>query len=117
MVDFPFPVRHPALHADGRSEQSARPVRVTTTLNALVPGAIKEGKRAIWAARPVQVYDGGPDGDVGTAPNTAFARPGHLRSLTSPAVSGVSRLRRLRPGSLSSFGDGKTGRDRPPETR
>ena len=38
---------------------------VSTTFNALAPGAVRDGKRAVWALGPVRVYDAGPDGTVG----------------------------------------------------
>ena len=37
---------------------------VATSLEALVPGSVKEGARAIWAVRRLAVRDGGPDGSV-----------------------------------------------------
>ena len=48
----------------------------TTTLDAVVPGTIKEGKRAIWQLGQVRVNDGGADGVVSTTPNTLFAVQG-----------------------------------------
>jgi hypothetical protein len=49
---------------------------VTTTYNTLVPGAVAEA-RAIWQLGQIQVFDGGPDGDVDTASgNTLFAVQG-----------------------------------------
>ena len=48
----------------------------STTANAIVPGAIVEGERAIWQIGSVTVYDGGADGDVSTGPNTVFERQG-----------------------------------------
>jgi glucose/arabinose dehydrogenase len=47
-----------------------------TSLEVLIPGAIKEGRRAIWALDRIRVYDGGPDEDVATMPNTVFATQG-----------------------------------------
>jgi hypothetical protein len=47
-----------------------------TSVDALVPGAVAEGKRAVWSAEQYAVADGGADGLVGTAPNTLFARQG-----------------------------------------
>jgi len=35
---------------------------VATTMDSLVPGAVPEGKRSIWAAGDVEVYDPGPNG-------------------------------------------------------
>ena len=49
---------------------------VTTSLDAITPGLVREGARAIWALGPVEVMDGGSDGDVDTAPNQIFARQG-----------------------------------------
>ena len=48
----------------------------TTTFDAVVPGTIKEGKRAIWQLGQVRVNDGGPDGLAATTPNTLFAVQG-----------------------------------------
>jgi hypothetical protein len=47
-----------------------------TTLNAIVPGSVVEGRRAIWQLDDVIVTDGGADEDVDTAPNSTFARQG-----------------------------------------
>jgi hypothetical protein len=50
---------------------------LTTTANAVVPGLVKDAKRAIWQLGQVQVYDGGPDGDADTtAGDTLFAVQG-----------------------------------------
>jgi hypothetical protein len=43
----------------------------TTTADALIPNLAKEGKRAIWQLGQVEVYDGGPDGDLTAAPPPA----------------------------------------------
>ena len=48
----------------------------TTTLDALTPGIVDEGARAVWELGQVEVLDGGPDGDVDTPGNTIFARQG-----------------------------------------
>jgi glucose/arabinose dehydrogenase len=47
-----------------------------TTADALVPGWVIENKRTIWQLGPIQVFDGGPDGDMNTRPNTLFATQG-----------------------------------------
>jgi hypothetical protein len=47
-----------------------------TTLDAVMPGAVAEGKRAIWQLGAVTVEDGGADGVASTTPNTVFARQG-----------------------------------------
>jgi hypothetical protein len=50
---------------------------VTTGANVLVPGAVSDQRRTIWEVGQVNVYDGGPDGDVDTAAgNTLFATQG-----------------------------------------
>ena len=47
-----------------------------TTADALVGGMVREGNRAVWELGPVEVRDGGPDGDVDTPDNAPFARQG-----------------------------------------
>lgn len=49
---------------------------LNTTADAVLPGAIKETRRAIWQLGQVQVFDGGSDGVVSTTPNTLFAVQG-----------------------------------------
>ena len=49
---------------------------LVSELSAILPGAVKEGGRAIWQVDDVEVWDGGPDGDAETKPNTLFARQG-----------------------------------------
>ena len=49
----------------------------TTTADALAPGTVKEGMRAVWQLSRVEVYDGGPDGDAQTlGGDTLFATQG-----------------------------------------
>jgi Tol biopolymer transport system component len=46
---------------------------LATTADTLVPGTVKEGKRAIWELGQLQVFDGGSDGLASTsAGNTLF---------------------------------------------
>ena len=47
-----------------------------TTLDAIAPGTVREGRAAVWELRQVEVTDGGADGDADTTPNTVFARQG-----------------------------------------
>ena len=47
-----------------------------TELSAMLPGAVQEGRRAIWEIDDVEIWDGGPDDDAQTEPNTLFARQG-----------------------------------------
>ena len=50
---------------------------VQTGANALVPGIVQAGKRAMWQLSQIEVLDGGPDSDVDTPTgNTVFARQG-----------------------------------------
>ncbi len=49
---------------------------ITTTFDAVTPGAVAEGKRAIWQFDKLLVNDGGSDGVVSTTPNTLFATQG-----------------------------------------
>jgi hypothetical protein len=49
---------------------------VSTTIDSLVPGAVQEGKRSVWALDQVQVFDGGPDGNASTTNNSLFAVQG-----------------------------------------
>ncbi len=50
---------------------------LSTSADAISPGSVVEGKRAIWQLGSVQVFDGGPDGDADTpAGNTLFAVQG-----------------------------------------
>jgi len=48
-----------------------------TSVDALVPGAVKEGERSIWALGQIGVYDGGADADPSTTgDNTLFMDQG-----------------------------------------
>jgi len=49
---------------------------VSTSLDALMPGLVRERDRAVWAMGPVRLFDGGPDGDADTADNSLFATQG-----------------------------------------
>ena len=49
---------------------------VKTSADAVTPGVVKEGMRAVWELGKIKVFDGGPDDDVSTAPNTPFAVQG-----------------------------------------
>jgi hypothetical protein len=43
-----------------------------TTADALAPGTVIEGKRAIWELGRAELFDGGPDGVAATQDNTLF---------------------------------------------
>jgi len=49
---------------------------IATSADAVLPGAVVEGKRAIWALEPLRLLDGGSDGIASTSPNTLFATQG-----------------------------------------
>jgi hypothetical protein len=50
---------------------------LSATADALLPGTVREGGRAIWALGQVKLHDGGPDGDAETpADNELFAVQG-----------------------------------------
>ncbi len=74
VIDIPFPVN--AACAPTADPLVGSTCAVSTSLEAIVPGAVKEGKRAVWQMGAIEVYDGGADGDPATADNTLFARPG-----------------------------------------
>ena len=62
----------------------ARPARSTTSVDALVPGAVKEGRRAVWELDRVHVKDGGADGEADTTrqprvPDAGGVRPVNVR--------------------------------------
>ena len=48
----------------------------STTADAVIPGMVDEGARAVWQLRAIDVGDGGPDGLIGTSPNGLFATQG-----------------------------------------
>ena len=70
-TSFSFPMACAATTGTAGSTCAAN-----TSANALMPGVVPDGLRAIWALDDVQIYDGGPDGKVGTADNTLFAVQG-----------------------------------------
>jgi hypothetical protein len=71
-VEFLFAV---PCSATGTADGSS--CAVVTTADSLIPGAVKEGERAIWQLGQVSVLDGGEDGLAGTAAdNTPFMKQG-----------------------------------------
>ena len=49
---------------------------LVTTADAIAPGVVAEGKRAMWQLGQVQLLDGGSDGVASTTPNSPFAAQG-----------------------------------------
>jgi len=74
VVDIPFPVNTTCTGTGGTGTGGV--CTTTTTANATVPGAVKDGLRAIVEVGQIQTIDGGPDGVVATAPNTTFGVQG-----------------------------------------
>jgi dipeptidyl aminopeptidase/acylaminoacyl peptidase len=73
--DFPFRVTVPCAASGDTTIGSS--CTLTTTADTVLPGAIPESKRSIWALDMVQVYDGGPDADADTTgDNTLFETQG-----------------------------------------
>jgi Tol biopolymer transport system component len=69
--DFPFRYSVPCVATDTAVGGLCA---LTTSAEAIVPGSITEGSRAIWAIDKVRVYDGGPAGDGANA--SLFATQG-----------------------------------------
>jgi hypothetical protein len=49
---------------------------VSTSADAVTPGTVLESRRTIWQLGDVQLFDGGPDANPATNPNTLFLRQG-----------------------------------------
>jgi hypothetical protein len=49
---------------------------ISTTADALAPGAVKESLRTLWQLGQVQLFDGGSDGVASTEPNALFETQG-----------------------------------------
>ena len=74
VVDIPYPIAASCAATASTSIGSA--CTANTSANAAVPGAVKDGKRANIEVGQITITDGGPDGIVGTTPNTLFAVQG-----------------------------------------
>jgi hypothetical protein len=74
VVDIPFPVN--ASCAATASTAIGSTCTANTSANATVPGSVLDGKRGIVEIGQIQISDGGPDGVVGTSPNTLFSVQG-----------------------------------------
>jgi hypothetical protein len=74
-IDIPLQVSVPC--AATADPASGGDCAINTTLDALLPGTVRENARAIWQLGRVEVLDGGSDGDADTsADNTLFATQG-----------------------------------------
>jgi hypothetical protein len=63
--DFPFDMTVPCSTNDDATVGST--CALTTTADTLIPGATTEQRQAMWQIDTVRVYDGGSDGNAGTA--------------------------------------------------
>ena len=70
VIDIPFPVVTPCTATGSTAIGSL--CAITTSANAVVPGSVKDGKRAIVEIGQLQIFDGGTDGVAATDPNTLF---------------------------------------------
>ena len=75
-MDFPFGFTVPCTPTP-ESSLEASTCTSFTSVNALIPLAVEDTHRAIWALDKLRVYDGGPDEDADTeAGNSLFATQG-----------------------------------------
>jgi Tol biopolymer transport system component len=74
VVDIPFPLNFTCSNTVATDMGGL--CTANSSVNAVVPGAIKDGKRSVWEVGQMFVNDGGPDGDVTTVPNTRFMTQG-----------------------------------------
>jgi hypothetical protein len=75
VVDIPFPIVFSCANTASTAVGGTCTVSVTSA-NAVVPSAVRDGKRAVWGLGQLEVMDGGPDGNNSTAPNRVFLRAG-----------------------------------------
>jgi hypothetical protein len=73
VIDTTFAVAVPCAATAGAEGGTCA---VETTVDAVSPGLVVEGDRAIWQLDQVQLFDGGPDGVAATLDNTLFAVQG-----------------------------------------
>ena len=72
-----FATEFSATCVQSASTSTGSTCNLSTTLNSVIPGAVKVARRGLWELQAVQIFDGGADGDGDTtADNTVFARPG-----------------------------------------
>jgi hypothetical protein len=72
--DIPFPTTVPCMATT--STTIGATCGINTSANATIPGAVKDGKRAVIEVMQIQASDGGLDGLVSTTDNTLFAVQG-----------------------------------------
>jgi hypothetical protein len=75
VTDTSFPISVPCAATADASVGST--CQVATTADSLLPNAVEEGRRSVWALGQVKVYDGGADDDATTTgDNTLFMDQG-----------------------------------------
>ena len=74
VIDIPFPVG--ATCANTADTAIGGLCSVNTSANVVVPGSVKDTKRAVIEVGVITITDGGADGLNGTAPNTLFETQG-----------------------------------------
>ena len=72
--DRPFPITVPC--ATTATTNTGAACSVATTFNAVLPGAVVAGARAVWELGQLAGLRRRPDDVVLTGPNTVFARQG-----------------------------------------
>ena len=73
-LDTQIPVTVPC--ASTASDAVGGSCSIYSTVNAIVPGAVVEGKRSNWELGQVQVFDGGASGTAGDSGATLFETQG-----------------------------------------
>jgi DNA-binding beta-propeller fold protein YncE len=73
--DFAFSAQMPCVSTTSTSIGGT--CTISTTADSVIPGAVPESQRAIWAVDQIQVWDGGADGNVQTTSgDEVFLRQG-----------------------------------------
>jgi dipeptidyl aminopeptidase/acylaminoacyl peptidase len=75
VVDISYPAAIPCVPTADTTVGST--CAIDTTIDAIVPNTVKEGRSSVWELGQVKVYDGGSDGAAGTlGDNTLFMDEG-----------------------------------------
>ena len=73
----PYPFRYAIPCAPTGSATVGSICSLSSSFNAILPGSVVEGKRAVWELGDLRVFDGGDDGLAATlGDNTLFERQG-----------------------------------------
>ncbi len=115
------PLEIPAGCTPTAGTQSGATCAITTTVDAVLPGAVKEGDRSIWQTGPVELHDAGPNGSgygsgcpssCGDGDEAAVHAAGRVHSVAvAPShVFGVVRSTFGGVGGGEGTGLGKAGR-------